>query len=116
LIPGISEEPVQCEVHGNLCLFEGDFVLGHVDVDGNLVVTGLLAQMSAEHTLSASEARRLSIVKDYSAFYWPDGIVRDRKSLKFPLVFATRCWFSDSLAAPLCFRACVSSFSDTLQP
>jgi hypothetical protein len=76
LVPGISDDPISCEVYGDLCLFEGDFVLGHIDAAGNLIIGGLLAQMSAEHALSPSEARRLSIVKDFSAFYWPDGIVR----------------------------------------
>ena len=72
LVPAISATPVTCHVHGELCLYEGDLVLGKLARNGQLEISGLLGQ-EQEHF--ASSERRLSIIKGYSAFYWPNSIV-----------------------------------------
>jgi Astacin (Peptidase family M12A) len=74
LVPAISRDPVTCVVHGEVCVIEGDLVVGRVE-GGVVHVSGLLAQRPA----AASEhehVRRLSFVKGYNAYLWPDGVVR----------------------------------------
>lgn len=81
LVPAISRDPVTCVVHGEVCVIEGDLVVGRVE-GGVVHVSGLLAQRPA----AASEhehVRRLSFVKGYNAYLWKGGVVSDDLEKRF---------------------------------
>jgi hypothetical protein len=72
-IPAISDSPTTCAVLGDACVIEGDVVAGTIN-NGRVRVSGLLAQRPVTPTDHA-HIRRLSFVKGYNAFLWPDGVV-----------------------------------------
>jgi hypothetical protein len=52
---------------------EGDIILGKVDDGNNLAVGGLITQVGLQKLQGTS--RRLTAVKNYNAWFWPDGVV-----------------------------------------
>ena len=72
-------------MYGEDCVFEGDVILGRVDANGALRISGLITQQEA-HNESEAHSRRLSVIKGYNAFYWPNGVVRVVAQGQFLLV------------------------------
>ncbi len=61
------------------CVIQGDMIIGRIhNASGVIQVSGLHAQRVLTGSIGADDVhkRRLAVKKGYSAFLWPNGVVR----------------------------------------
>lgn len=70
----MPDQSIVCEVIGTNCLWQQDVVVGTVNPDNTLNLKGLLAAPPYYADPSRGN-RKLQLIYNYNAFYWPQGEV-----------------------------------------